>query len=80
MAFELTDHDTASVFFIIIFVCSSIVCVISNYINDTYNCEPTGRYRYEVTIDDSVSITEVYDHYNVVEQRGDIWILEDKED
>ena len=28
---------------------------------------------------DSVSITEVYDHYNVVEQRGDIWILEDKE-
>lgn len=42
--------------------------------------EPTGRYRYEVTIDDSVSITEVYDHYNIIEQRGDIWVLEDKED
>ena len=76
----LTYHDTASFFFIIIFVCSSIMCVIFNCINDNYKCEPTGRYRYEVTIDDSVSITEVYDRYNVVEQRGDIWILEDKED
>ena len=78
--FLFTSLDTASFFFIIMFVCSSIVCVISNYLNDTYNCEPTGRYRYEATIDDSVSITEVYDHYNIVEQRGDIWILEDKED
>ena len=76
----LTYHDTASFFFIIIFVCSSIMCVIFNCINDTYKVEPTGRYRYEATIDDSVSITEVYDHYNVVEQRGDIWVLEDKED
>ena len=42
--------------------------------------EPTGRYRYEATIDDSVSITEVYDRYKVVERRGDIWILEDKEE
>lgn len=80
LVFLFTSHDTASFFFIIIFVCSSIACVISNYINDTYNCEPTGRYRYEATIDDSVSITEVYDHYNIIEQRGDIWILEDKED
>ena len=80
LVFLFTSHDTASFFFIMIFVCSSIVCVISNYINDTYNCEPTGRYRYEATIDDSVSITEVYDHYNVIEQRGDIWILEDKEE
>ena len=80
LVFLFTSHDTASFFFLIIFVCSSIICVISNYINDTYKNEPTGRYRYEATIDDSVSITEVYDHYNVVEQRGDIWILEDKED
>ena len=79
VAFELTYHDTASVFFIIIFVCSSIVCAIFNVINNTYKSESTGRYRYEVTIDDSVSITEVYDNYNVIEQRSDIWILEDKE-
>lgn len=41
--------------------------------------EPTGRYRYECTIDKSVSMTEVYEKYEVVEQRGDIWVLEDKE-
>ena len=39
----------------------------------------TGRYKYECAIDDSVSISELYDHYDVVEQRGDIWVLEDKE-
>ncbi len=44
-----------------------------------YSEEPTGRYKYECLIDESVSITEVYGHYEIVEQRGDIWVLEDKE-
>lgn len=37
------------------------------------------RLRYECTIDESVSMTEVYERYEIVEQRGDIWVLEDKE-
>ena len=41
--------------------------------------EPSGRYRYECTIDESVSMTEVYERYEIVEHRGDIWVLEDKE-
>lgn len=41
--------------------------------------EPSGRYRYECTIDESVSMTEVYERYDIIEQRGDIWVLEDKE-
>ena len=40
---------------------------------------PSGRYQYEAVIDDDVSINEVYKHYNVIEQKGKIWILEDKE-
>ena len=80
VAFTLTIHDIAFILSMILFVCSIVAFVVFAAINDTYKSEPTGRYRYEVTIDDSVSITEVYDHYNVVEQRGDIWILEDKED
>jgi hypothetical protein len=40
---------------------------------------PTDRYRYECTIDESVSIQDIYDNYEVIEQRGQIWILEDKE-
>lgn len=35
--------------------------------------------RYEVTFDDKVSIVEVMEDYNIVEQRGQIFILEDKE-
>lgn len=41
---------------------------------------PTGRYRYECTIDDDVSFTDILEEYDVVEQRGEIWVLEDKED
>ena len=39
-----------------------------------------GRYRYEVIISDDVSITDVYENYNVIEKDGKKWILEDKED
>lgn len=35
--------------------------------------------RYEVTVDNSVSLTEFYEHYNIVEQRGDIFVVEEKE-
>lgn len=38
----------------------------------------TGEYRYECTIDDSVSYNEVVENYKIIEQRGDIWVLEDK--
>lgn len=34
--------------------------------------------RYECTIDSNVSFVELYEKYNVVEQRGDIWVLEEK--
>lgn len=36
------------------------------------------RNQYECVIDNDVSIVEVYKNYNVIERRGDIWILEDK--
>lgn len=38
------------------------------------------RNQYECIIDDSVSINEIYENYNVIEQRGKIWVLEDKID
>lgn len=37
------------------------------------------RNQYECIVDNSVSINEVYENYNVIERRGDIWVLEDKE-
>ena len=39
----------------------------------------TGRYRYEVTIDDGVSFLDLQEKYDVIEQNGRIWTLEDKE-
>lgn len=38
----------------------------------------TGKYRYEVILSEDVSITDIYEKYEVVEQRGEIWVLEDK--
>ena len=38
----------------------------------------TGKYQYECIIDDSVPYNEVIENYNIIEQRGDIWVLEDK--
>ena len=40
----------------------------------------TGRYRYEATIDDSVSFLDLQERYNVIEQNGRIWVLEDKKE
>lgn len=44
------------------------------------NCKqkPTGRYQYECLIDDETSCAEIYDKYDVVDRRGEIWVLEDK--
>ncbi len=39
----------------------------------------TGRYEYKVLIEDGVEMKEFYEHYNVIEQDGEIWVIEDKE-
>lgn len=58
----------------------SIICLLTMLVLFLWwPTEPTGRYRYECTIDESVSMTEVYERYEIIEQRGDIWVLEDKE-
>ena len=37
-------------------------------------------YEYEATMDENVSMKEVYERYEIVGQRGDIWVLRDKKD
>lgn len=36
------------------------------------------HYYYEVTVDDSVSLTKFYEYYNVIEQRDKIFVVEEK--
>lgn len=38
----------------------------------------TGRYRYEVTINDEVSFKELYEKYDVTEQKGKIYVIKEK--
>ena len=44
----------------------------------SYPPETKTIMRYEVTIDDSVSLTEFYEHYKFIEQRGEIFVVEEK--
>ena len=62
---------------IAIFAIISLVSLSSTLIIQSYT-KPTGRYKYKVTIDKSVSMIEVYEKYNVIEQDGKIWTIEDK--
>lgn len=39
---------------------------------------PTDRNEYIVKLDDA-SFVEIYEKYEVVERKGDVWILQDKE-
>lgn len=41
---------------------------------------PDRWMQYECTIDKNVSFVELYEKYDVIEQRGDIWVLEEKTD
>lgn len=40
---------------------------------------PTNRNEYIVTLNDDTSFVEIYEKYEVVERKGDVWILQDKE-
>lgn len=46
---------------------------------NAYEETPTGEYQYQVTIDDSVSLTEFYGKYNIIEQNGKIYTIELKD-
>ena len=36
---------------------------------------PTSAKEYQVTIEDDVSINDVYDYYEIVDKEGDIWTI-----
>lgn len=40
---------------------------------------PNGKYQYEIIVDDSVTFNELTEKYNIIEQRGEIFVVEEKE-
>ena len=75
----LVSKDNEAIIFGII---SLIAMIAMPIIIDTSESHwrTNERNQYECIIDDSVSINEVYENYNVIERRGEIWVLEDKID
>ena len=70
----LTDWSDAGVY---IGVAVGVICMIV-ILAKTGETIPTGRYKYHVTIDESVNLKEFYSQYNIVDQQGEIYIIEDK--
>ena len=65
---------------LLIVLLSTIVGISSFFaiIITSEHCK-TGRTRYEVILDEDYPVSKLYEDYIVKEQRGKIWILEDKE-
>lgn len=40
---------------------------------------PSGKIQYEVLINDDIAFSEVIEKYNIVDQRGEIFVVEEKE-
>lgn len=58
----------------------ALISVCAIVIVSQFRWRTNVRNQYECIIDDSVSINEIYENYNIIEQRGKIWVLEDKID
>ena len=67
----------------IIFVCGVLVSIVFGmlmwFVIDVITETPTGRYEYKVLIDDSVSMTEFYERYDLISVDGQIYTIRDKE-
>ena len=62
-------------FTVIVMIITALSCVGMAY---GFVRVPSGRYQYQVTIDGDYAASELYDSYDVIERKGDIWIIEDK--
>ena len=62
-------------------ICAAIgiIAIMASIAIPLFIQQPTGRYEYECIIDESVDFVDIYEKYKVIEQRGDIWVLKDKE-
>ena len=80
IAFFITEYVMASITCPVILGFISISSLITVLIIAILSPRHLTGYEYEVTIDENVSMKEVYERYEIIEQRGDIWVLRDKED
>lgn len=64
--------------FVVSFACAFVTLMIFGLYSGMTKYE-TGRYEYKVTIDDSVSMVEFLEKYEIVSQEGKIYTIRDVE-
>ena len=74
MAIREDELLLAFIFGILLLISGGLVLFSTDYFDSIY----TGRYRYEVVVNDDVSLTDFYEKYDVVEQNGRLWTIEEK--
>lgn len=65
--------------FIKISVITIIIMISSLIIGCIYKPDYTGKNQYRVEITDSASFNEVYNNYEILEQDGNVYLIEEKE-
>ena len=80
IAFFIAEYIMASITCPVILAFISILSLVTVLVISILSPKHLTGYKYEVTMDENVSMKEVYKRYEIVEQRGDIWVLRDKED
>lgn len=65
------------VFIAVFFVGLLLACEKAKAAHQTVEI-PTGKYEYEVLIEDTSLLKEIYENYEVIGTKGDIYILRDK--
>lgn len=60
-------------------IVGAVLFIIGLEMNDNPTID-TDRNRYEVIIEDPEVLVDMYDNYNIIEHRGQIWVIEDKEE
>lgn len=71
---------TAIVSFIFIIYCFLALLIgMMLFLTGNKFQEPTGEYQYEVIFEDDVSFAEVIKKYDIIEQRGEIFVVEERE-
>lgn len=74
---DITDGHC--LIFIVVATVAYIALIIMGNADKQLLTEPTGVYEYQVTIDDSVSMNEFLEKYEIIEVNGKIYTIREKE-
>lgn len=76
---SLEESNNFISMFVKISLCATIVMFSLLTISCIYKPDYTGKNQYRVEITDSASFNEVYNNYEILEQDGNVYLIEEKE-